>query len=131
MKITLLALSRCVSAHRRPTPKARCTDMPVFKCKNKSGKICCRYQFAGPDGTRANQNRITASGFLTKQEAPNAEAERRADALKKHETAGATSIAAALPTSLQSLLAEFMTQYADENLAAKTRERYREMIPYL
>ncbi|MCX6631985.1 MAG: site-specific integrase [Candidatus Solibacter sp.] len=40
-------------------------------------------------------------------------------------------VAAALPTSLAGLLAEFMKQYAQETLAAKTVERYHEMIPYL
>jgi integrase len=76
---------------------------------------------------------ITESGFATKQEATAAEAVRRTEELKKHEMAkaGAAGVAAAMPTTLAMLLAEFMKQYAQENLAPKTCERYQEMIVYL
>lgn len=36
-----------------------------------------------------------------------------------------------MPTTLAMLLAEFMRQHAQENLATKTVERYREMIAYI
>jgi integrase len=36
-----------------------------------------------------------------------------------------------MPTTLAMLLAEFMTQHAEENLAPKTVERYREMAVYI
>jgi integrase len=45
--------------------------------------------------------------------------------------AGAAGVAAALPTTLAMLLAEFMKQHAEEHLAPKTVERYREMAAYL
>lgn len=45
--------------------------------------------------------------------------------------AGAAGVAAAIPTTLAMLLAEFMKQHAEENLAPKTVERYHEMIGYL
>jgi integrase len=45
--------------------------------------------------------------------------------------AGATSVAAALPTTLGMLLREFFHQHAEEKLAPKTIERYRELAAYL
>jgi hypothetical protein len=36
-----------------------------------------------------------------------------------------------MPTTLAMLLAEFMKQHAQENLAPKTVERYREMAAYI
>ena len=107
--------------------------MPVYKRKNTSGKIVWRYQFAGPAGTRENQNLMAASGFATKQAAIAAEVVRRTEELKKFEMrkADAAGVAAAMPTTLAMLLAEFMKQHAEENLAPKTCERYQEMIVYL
>src|ERR1019366_6935367 len=107
--------------------------MPAYKRKYRSGKVVWYYQLAPPGSTRQDQNLITESGFATKREAPAAEAARRTEEQKKHEMAkaGAAGVAAALPTRLGMLLAEFMKQYARENLAAKTVERYFEMIPYL
>ena len=40
-------------------------------------------------------------------------------------------VAAPMPTTLAMLLAEFMKQHAEENLAPKTVERYREMAAYI
>ena len=107
--------------------------MPVHKRKYRSGKVVWYYQIAPPGSTRQNQNLITESGFATKGEATDAEAARRTEEQKKFERAkaGAAGVAAALPTSLRMLLAEFMKQYARENMAAKTVERYFEMIPSL
>lgn len=107
--------------------------MPVYKRKNTSGKIVWRYQFAGPGGTRENQNLLAASGFATKQAAIDAEVVRRSEELKKFELrkAGAAGVTAAMPTTLAMLLAEFMKQHAEENLAPKTVERYREMATYI
>jgi integrase len=107
--------------------------MPVFKRKYGSGKAVWRYMFSAPGSTRQERRLIGEVGFASKQEAVDAEAQRRTEELQKHELAkaGAAGVAAALPTSLGMLLAEFMKQYAQENLAAKTVERYFEMIPYL
>src|SRR6266699_2610362 len=107
--------------------------MPVYKRKYRSGKVVWYYQLAPPGSTRRNQNLVTESGFATKQEATAAEALRRTEEQKKVELrkAGAAGVAAAMPTTLAMLLAEFMKQQAKENLAPKTIERYQEMIGYL
>ena len=107
--------------------------MPVYKRKYRSGKVAWYYQFASSGSTRLDQKLITESGFPTKQEAIAAEAVRRTEEQKKRDMAraGAAGVAAAMPTSLAMLLAEFMKQHAEETLAPKTVERYREMIGYL
>jgi integrase len=107
--------------------------MPVYKRKYRSGKVVWCYQFSLPGSTRQNQNLITESGFRTKQEAIDAEALRRTEEHKKAEEvrAGAAGVAAAMPTTLAMLLAEFMKQHAREKLAPKTVERYEEMAAYL
>src|ERR1700674_5391402 len=107
--------------------------MPVYKRKYGSGKVVWYYQFAPPGSTRQNQNLVSESGFVTKQEATAAEAVRRTEEQKKVEMqrAGAAGVAAAMPTTLAMLLAEFMKQHAQENLAPKTVERYREMAAYI
>jgi integrase len=76
---------------------------------------------------------IGAVGFASKQEAIDAEAQRRTEELKKCELAkaGAATVAAALPTTFAMLLQEFFRQHAEEKLAPKTIERYRELAAYL
>jgi integrase len=106
--------------------------MPVYKRRNTSGKIVWFYKFQPPRSTR-DAPPIREFGFATKQEAVDAEVVRRTEEQKKYELrkAGAAGVAAALPTTLAMLLAEFMKQYAEEKLAPKTVERYHEMIGYL
>ena len=72
-------------------------------------------------------------GFASKQEAIDAEAKRRTEELQKYELAktGAGAVADALPTTLGMLFGEFFRQHAEEKLAPKTIERYREMVDYL
>jgi hypothetical protein len=53
--------------------------MPVFKRKYKSGRLVWSYVFSDPDATRDDQRQVTGSGFATKKEAQDAEAERRTD----------------------------------------------------
>src|SRR5882724_6039230 len=103
--------------------------MPVYKRKYRSGKVSWFYQFATPGSTRQNQKLVTASGFATKQEATAAEAVRRTEELIRQ--AATSGVAAPLPTTLSMLLAEFMKQHAEEHLAPKTIERYREMVAYI
>jgi integrase len=103
--------------------------MPVYKRKYRSGKAVWYFQFAPPGSTRQNQNLITESGFATKQEATAAEVVRRNEELLRQAATG--GVVAPMPTTLAMLLAEFMKQYAQENLAPKTVERYREMAEYL
>src|SRR5512146_1788408 len=106
--------------------------MPVYKRKNRSGKVVWFYKFQPPGATR-RASPIREFGFATKQEAIDAEVARRLDEHKKLDLrkAGAAGVAAAIPKTLAMLLAEFMKQHAEENLAPKTVERYREMIAYL
>jgi hypothetical protein len=107
--------------------------MPVFKKKYESGKVVWRYLFSGPGATRANRHLISEVGFASKQDAIDAEAKRRTEELQKFELAkaGAASIGAALPTTLGTLFVEFFSQHAEEKLAPKTIERYRELAGYL
>jgi integrase len=103
--------------------------MPVYKRKYRSGKVVWYYQFAPPGSTRRDQNLITESGFATKQAATAAEAGRRTEEMLRDAATG--GVAAPMPTTLAMLLAEFMKQHAQENLAPKTAERYREMAAYI
>src|SRR5580698_10643529 len=107
--------------------------MPVFKRKYESGKTVWRYLFSGPGATREDRRLFAEVGFASKQEAIDAEAKRRIDELQRFEVtkAGAASVAAALPTTLGMLFREFFLQYAEEKLAPKTIERYRELAAYL
>jgi integrase len=90
--------------------------------------VVWRYQFT-LGATRKDQKLIQQMGFATKQEAMAAEATRRAEEQVRRAATG--GVAAALPTTLAMLLAEFMKQYAKDNLAPKTIERYEEMAEYL
>src|ERR1700733_14556330 len=107
--------------------------MPVFKRKYESGKTVWRYLFSGPGATREDRRLFAEVGFASKQDAIDAEAKRRIEELRKFELAkaGATSVAVALPTTLGMLFREFFHQHAEEKLAPKTIERYRELAAYL
>jgi integrase len=107
--------------------------MPVFKRKYESGTTVWRYMFSAPGSTAQERRLVAESGFASKREAGDAEANRRAQELQKYELAkaGATTVAAALPTTFAMLLQEFFGQHAEEKLAPKTIERYRELAAYL
>jgi integrase len=107
--------------------------MPVFKRKYESGKTVWRYLFSGPGATRQERRLFAEVGFASKQDAIDAEAKRRTEELQKFALtkAGAVSVAAALPTTLGMLFREFFHQHAEEKLAPKTIERYRELAAYL
>src|SRR5258706_14906966 len=107
--------------------------MPVFKRKCRSGATVWRYLFSGPGSTRQDRRLFGEVGFASKQEAIDAEAKRRTKELQKYELAkaGASAVAAVLPTTLAMLLREFFRQHAEEKLAPKTIERYRELAAYL
>jgi integrase len=105
--------------------------MPVYKRRNTSGKIGWFYKFQRP-GARRNVLPIREFGFATKQAAVDAEVVRRTEEQKKFEMAKAGgNLPAALPATLAMLLGEFFTRHAEEKLAPKTVERYREMAAYL
>jgi integrase len=107
--------------------------MPVYKREYKSGEVVWSYLFSGPGATRQDRRQCTASGFTTKKAALDAEAERRTDEQKKYELekAGGVVIVAELPKTLATLMEEFFRQHAEETLAPKTIERYRECASYV
>jgi integrase len=105
--------------------------MPVYKRKYRSG-IVWYYSFDLPGSGRQDRRRAKESGFATKQAAIDAEAARRIEEQKKYEMSKAgAGVAAAVPTTLDGLLQEFFRQHAEEKLAPKTVERYREQAGYL
>jgi integrase len=106
--------------------------MSVRKRRNASGRVVWFYSFDAPGTTRENRREIREFGFATKQEAIDAEAVRRIDEQKKYEM-GKTGavVVGAVPKTLAGLLDEFFCAHADEKLAGKTRERYRDYATYL
>src|SRR3984885_14852875 len=107
--------------------------MPVFKRKYESGKTVWRYLFSGPGATREDRRLVAEVGFASKQDAIDAEAKRRTEELQKYELvkAGAGTVAPPLPTTPPMMFREFFRQHAEEKLAPKTIERYRELAAYL
>ncbi|MBI3666793.1 MAG: hypothetical protein HY236_11330 [Acidobacteria bacterium] len=105
--------------------------MPVHKRRYRSGETVWYFDFNAPGSTRETRNRITESGFATKREAEDAEAKRRIEEQETHELAKAGGpIDAPLPKTLATLREEFFRQHAEEKLAPKTIERYREQAAY-
>ena len=104
--------------------------MPVYKRKYKSGTVLWFYKFS-PPGSKRGTLPIRQFGFATKQEAVDAEANRRIEEQQKCELAKAGSVAAAPPKTLSMLFQEFLRQHAEEKLAPKTVERYREQLACL
>jgi integrase len=101
--------------------------MPVHKYK-RNGKVTWFYKFDMPGSSRGDREIIQKSGFATRGEAVEAEGTRRIEEQQKREFAKAGSgVAAAPPKTLEMLLQEFHQQHAQEKLAPKTVERYREM----
>jgi len=106
--------------------------MPVYKRPYRSGKIVWCYVLDAPDSTRENRQQITGSGFATKHEAQDAEAQRRTEERQRQElTKAGRSVAGPLPRTLSMLLEEFFRQHVDKKLAPKTVERYHEQAAYL
>jgi integrase len=106
--------------------------MSVRKRKNASGKIVWFYRFNAPGTTRENRREVREFGFATKQEAVDAEATRRIDEQKKFEMARTGAVVVGeVPKTLAELLEEFFIQHANEKLAAKTTERYKQHASYL
>jgi integrase len=106
--------------------------MSVHKRKYRNGRIVWRYKFDAPGSTRGDRRLIEKDGFATKKEAQDAEGLRRGEEQKKAEMAKAgAGVTAAVPTTLGTLLQEFIAQHAQEKLAPKTVERYREQASYV
>jgi len=105
--------------------------MPVHKRKYRSG-IVWYYSFDLPGSGRQDRRRAKESGFATKREAEDAERKRHTEEEQKYNLAKAGApVAAALPKTLAMLMEEFLRQHAEEKLAPKTVERYREQVLYL
>lgn len=106
--------------------------MSARKRRNASGKMVWFYRFDAPGTTRENRREIREFGFATKQEAIDAEAARRVDEQKKYEMAKTGAVVVGgVPKTLAGLLDEFFRLHADEKLAGKTKERYRDYATYL
>jgi integrase len=106
--------------------------MSVHKRKYRSGQIVWHYVFDMSGSTREDRVRITGSGFATKREAEDAEANRRIEEQQKRDLAKAgASIAGPVPRTLSMLLDEFFQAHVDKKLAPKTVERYHEQVAYL
>ncbi len=105
--------------------------MAILKRKRR-GKTDWYYKFDLPGATRGNRRIIRGFDYFTRQEAVAAEANRRIDELKRAELAKAgAGVDAPIPKTLATLIDEFIRQHADENLAPKTVERYREQAKYI
>ena len=105
--------------------------MSIYKRKYLSGTVLWYFKFQPPGAARGTLP-IRGFGFATKREAEDAEAQRRIEEQQKYDLAKAGSgVAAALPKTLSMLLDEFMRQHAEEKLAPKTVERYREQLACL
>ncbi len=101
--------------------------MPVQKRTYESGKTVWYYIFDAPGSTRQSRQQIKESGFATKREAEDAEAQRRLDEKQKYKLVKAGHVDAPLPKTFGNLLDEFQLEHVDRNLASKTAERYREL----
>ncbi len=85
-----------------------------------------------PGSCRQSRIFVEKASFTTKKQAQDAESARRIEEQQKIEMAKAgAGITAAVPTTLGTLLQEFLAQHAQEKLAPKTVERYRESVTYL
>lgn len=102
--------------------------MSIHKRKTVHGHTWF-YAFDAPDSIPKHRRQITKSGFSSKKEALQSEAERRVKVADEHEAAkrGRTSI----PKTLKELLVEFCADCDSKRLSPKTVERYREHIGYL
>src|SRR5260370_26307231 len=106
--------------------------MPVHKRTYRSRQVVWFYEFNLPGATRQDRSRVSGSGFATKKEAADAEVARQIEEQQKRDLAKAgASVVGAPPKTLSMLLAEFICQHAEEKLAPKTIERYREQVTYL
>lgn len=105
--------------------------MPVYKRKYESGTVLWFYKFS-PPGAKRGTLPIRKFGFATKQEAVDAEAQRRIEEQQKRDLAKVgSSVVASIPKTLSMLFEEFLHQHAEEKLAPKTVERYREQLACL
>jgi integrase len=104
--------------------------MSVHKRTYRSGKTSWFYVFDARGSTREDRRQVTGSGYATRKEAIEAEAERRIEEQRKHEQQQRGGVAP-MPKTLDMLLQEFFAEHAERKLAAKTVARYSEQADYL
>jgi hypothetical protein len=105
--------------------------MAVKKRVYRSGKTAWYYVFDAIGSTREIRRQITETGFSTRREAEEAEAQRRVDEAGRRELERAGRLDARVPKTLATLLLEFFAEHAEKKLAGKTVERYRQQVAYL
>lgn len=88
------------------------------------------YVFEAPGSSNGKRSQAAKWGFATRKAAQDAEAVRRVQESDAHEAA-VLARSRPRPRTLGELLTEFIAEHAEKELAPKTVERYREMIPYL
>lgn len=88
------------------------------------------YIFEGPRPVAGKRQLVAKWGFSTRKAAQEAEASRRVEERDRQEAAQLAR-SKPRPRTLGELLSEFLEEHAQRNLAPKTVERYREMVPYL
>src|SRR5262245_51379548 len=105
--------------------------MAVYKRKYKSGTALWFFKFS-PPGAKRGTLPIRRFGFATKQEAVDAEAKRGIEEQQQYDLAkSGVGPVAVVPKTLSMLFQEFLQQHAEEKLAPKTVERYREQLACL
>ncbi len=105
--------------------------MAIHKRKRR-GKVDWYFKYNAPGGSRDNRRIIRAFGYATRQEAIQAESNRRQAEQQKSELAKAGgNVDREAPKTLATLLDEFFSHHACENLAPKTVERYRDVVTYI
>src|ERR1700722_3858616 len=126
--------TKCLTAQSATVPARLGTEvntMSVGKRLNPSGKIVWFYQFDAAGSTRQKRIRIREFGFPTKQSAVEAERVRRIEEQKKYDIIQSGGPVIEIPETLNGLLGEFFREHAEQKLARKTTERYREQATYL
>lgn len=102
--------------------------MPVYKRQYRNGRVVWSYEFAGPESSRENRTRITATGFATRKAAVEAEAERRLEI--QQQALEQARDKAPEPLKLGAMIRQW---HADQckNWSPKTAQRYIELAAYL
>src|SRR5262252_2293570 len=104
--------------------------MSIRKRVLKNGSASWGYYFDLPGSTREARRKVQQWGFTTRKEAVEAEASRRIEEARAARFVP-QGVGQAPPKTVGDLMGEFLTEYADRNLASKTAERYHELADYL
>jgi hypothetical protein len=103
-----------------PGTRGKCGElMAVYKRRNRAGKPIWYFMFSLQGSTRQDRRRISQSGFASKNDATNAEAQRRIEEQQKLELAKRGNAASQVPKTLATLMEEFFRQHVDEKFSAQ------------